>query len=394
MKRRQLLTGAAAGAAVTATAIGLSGCAEDTEKAALQTQLDQANAKIAEMTAAQQAPAAVKARIETAMVSTWPRDFPGLGTGAQRFAQRVNDMSDGRIVVEYFAGGERVKPFDSFDEVASGNAQFYHGADYYWKGKHPSWAYFTSVPFGLTYTEINAWVRFGGGQELWDELAGGFGLKGLMCGNTGVQMGGWFRKEMNSADDFKGLKMRIPGLGGDVLAKLGASPVSLPGSQIYENLVSGAIDATEWVGPWNDRVMKFYEAAKYYYYPGMHEPGAMLACGVNKSFWEGLSASDRVMISAAASTENDVMMSEYNAKNGESLAKLISEQGVQLKSFSDEIYDAFGVAANEVFAEVVEHSDLARRIHESFVRARANVGAWAKISDQEYISQRNRVLGL
>ncbi len=394
MKRRELLTGAAAGAAVTATAFGLSGCAEDKEKAALQTQLDEANTKIAEMTAAAQAPAAVKARIEVAMVSTWPRDFPGLGTGAQRFAQRVNDMSDGRIVVEYFAGGERVKPFDSFDEVASGNAQIYHGADYYWKGKHPGWAYFTAVPFGLTYTEINAWIRFGGGQELWDELAGGFGLKGLMCGNTGVQMGGWFRKEMNSADDFKGLKMRIPGLGGDVLAKLGASPVSLPGSQIYENLVSGAIDATEWVGPWNDSVMKFYEAAKYYYYPGMHEPGAMLACGLNKNFWESLSKADQVMIEAAASMENDVMMSEYNAKNGEALAKLISEQGVQLHRFNDDIYDAFGVAADEVFAEVVEHSDLARRIHESFASARANVGAWAKISDQDYVNQRNRVLGL
>lgn len=394
MKRRELLKGAAAGTAVTAAALAASGCTQDEEKAALQSQLDEANAKIAEMTAAAQAPAVVQDRIEAAMVSTWPRDFPGLGTGAQRFAKRIADMSDGRIQVEYFAGGERVKPFDSFDEVASGNAQFYHGAEYYWKGKHPGWAYFTAVPFGLTYTEINAWIRFGGGQELWDELAGGFGLKGLMCGNTGVQMGGWFRKEMNSADDFKGLKMRIPGLGGDVLAKLGASPVSLPGSQIYENLVSGAIDATEWVGPWNDSFMKFYEAAKYYYYPGMHEPAAMLACGVNKDFWDGLSKADQVLVEAAASMENDVMMSEYNAKNGEALAKLIAEQGVQLKTFNDEIYDAFGAAADEVFAEVVEHDDLARRIHESFVAARANVGAYAKISDQEYVRQRNRVLGL
>ena len=394
MKRRELLKGAAAGTAVTAAAIAVTGCTQDEEKAALQQQLDDANAKIAEMTAAQQAPAAVTDRIEAAMVSTWPRDFPGLGTGAQRFAQRISDMSDGRIHVEYFAGGERVKPFDSFDEVASGNAQMYHGAEYYWKGKHPGWAYFTAVPFGLTYTEINAWIRFGGGQELWDELAGGFGLKGLMCGNTGVQMGGWFRKEMNTADDFKGLKMRIPGLGGDVLAKLGASPVSLPGSQIYENLVSGAIDATEWVGPWNDSFMKFYEAAKYYYYPGMHEPAAMLACGINKDFWESLSKADRILIEAAASMENDVMMSEYNAKNGEALAKLISEQGVQLKRFNEDIYDAFGEAADAVFAEVVEHSDLARRVHESFLASRANIGAYAKISDQEYVLQRNRVLGL
>ena len=339
------------------------------------------------------APAIAKERVEIAMVSTWGRDFPGLGTGAQRFAQRLNDMSDGRIQVTYYAANERVKAFDSFDEVASGNAQMYHGAEYYWKGKHPGWAYFTSVPFGLTYTEMNAWIRFGGGQELWDELGADYGLKGLMCGNTGVQMGGWFRKEINSVDDFKGLKMRMPGLGGDVLAKLGGSPVSLPGGQIYENLISGSIDATEWVGPWNDELMKFYEAAKYYYYPGMHEPGAMLACGMNKTWWDGLSKSDQLMIEAASSMENDVMMSEYNAKNGAALKRLVNDQGVKLRQFNDDIYDGFAEASEEVFAEVQEHSDLANRIHQSFVTARTDIGAWAEISDQAYLTQRNRALG-
>ena len=339
------------------------------------------------------APAIAKERIEIAMVATWGRDFPGLGTGAQRFAKRLSDMSDGRIQVTYYAAGERVKAFDSFDEVASGNAQMYHGAEYYWKGKHPGWAYFTSVPFGLTYTEMNAWIRFGGGQELWDELGADYGLKGLMCGNTGVQMGGWFRKEMNSVDDFKGLKMRMPGLGGDVLAKLGGSPVSLPGGQIYENLISGSIDATEWVGPWNDELMKFYEAAKYYYYPGMHEPGAMLACGMNKTWWDGLSKSDQMMIEAASSMENDVMMSEYNYKNGAALKRLINDQGVKLRQFNDDIYDGFAEASEEVFAEVQEHSDLANRIHQSFVTARTDIGAWAEISDQAYLQQRNRALG-
>ncbi|MGB0845795.1 MAG: TRAP transporter substrate-binding protein [Thiolinea sp.] len=333
-------------------------------------------------------------KIEITMVSTWPKDFPGLGTGAQRFAKRLTDMTGGRMNVKYFAANERVKAFDSFDEVASGNAQMYHAAEYYWKGKHPGFAYFTGVPFGLTYTEMNAWVRFGGGQALWDELAAEFGMKCLMCGNTGVQMGGWFRKEMESADDFKGLKMRMPGLGGDVLAKLGASPVSLPGGQIYENLVSGAIDATEWVGPWNDQIMKFFEAAKYYYYPGMHEPGAMLSLGMNKKWWDGLSDQDKLLIEAAAAMENDVMMSEYNMKNGDALASLIEEQGVQLRSFSDDIYDAFGEAADEVYADVVKHSDLAKNIHDSFVNARTKVGGWAKISDQAYVAQRNRVLGL
>ena len=332
--------------------------------------------------------------VEITLVTTWPRDFPGLGTGAQRFAKRLSDMTNGRMKVNYYAAGERVKAFDSFDEVASGNAQMYHAADYYWKGKHPGWAYFTAVPFGLTYTELNAWIRFGGGQELWDELGAGFGIKGIMCGNTGSQMGGWFRKEINSPDDLKGLKMRIPGLGGDVMSKLGASTVSIPGGQIYENLIAGSIDATEWVGPWNDGFMKFYEAAKYYYFPGMHEPGSMLAVGMNKKWWDGLSKSDQMTIEAAASMENDVMMAEFNAKNGESLAKLVNEQGVKLREFNDDVYDAFGEAAAAVFEETSKHSKLAARIHESFVNARKEVGSWMKISDQAYLNQRNRVLGL
>jgi len=340
------------------------------------------------------APAIANSHMEINMVSTWPRDFPGLGTGAQRFAANLETMSGGRMKVNYFAANERVKAFDSFDEVASGNAQIYHAADYYWKGKHPAWAYFTAVPFGLTYTEINAWIHWGGGQELWDETAEGYGLKCLPCGNTGVQMGGWFRKEINSADDLKGLKMRMPGLGGDVIAKLGASPVSLPGGQIYENLISGAIDATEWVGPYNDSYMKFYEAAKYYYFPGMHEPGSMLSCGMNKDWWEGLSATDQAIIKAAAASENEMMMAEYNARNGTALTKLVNEQGVKLRQFNDDIYDSFGEAADEVFDEVRQHSDLANRVHQSFAAARESVGAWAKISDQAYVSQRNRVLGL
>ncbi len=339
------------------------------------------------------APAIAEDRVEITMVSTWPRDFPGLGTGAQRFAQRVSNMTNGRIKVNYYAAGERVGAFDAFDEVASGNAQIYHGAEYYWTGKHPAYGFFTAVPVGLTASEMNGWIRFGGGQELWDELAAEFGLKGLMCGNTGVQMGGWFREEINSVDDLKGLKMRMPGLGGSVLSKLGASPVSLPGGQIYENLISGAIDATEWVGPWNDEILKLYEAAKYYYYPGYHEPGSMLSIGMNKKWFDGLSKSDQLIIEAAASMENDVMLAEYNAKNGAALQRLITQQGVKLRKFSNDIYDAFGEAAEEVFEETRDHSALASRVVDSFEKARREIGAWTAISDVEYINQRNRVLG-
>ncbi len=339
-------------------------------------------------------PALAQKRIKMVMVTTWPRDFPGLGTGAQRLAKRITAATDGRIQVQYFAARERVGAFDAFDEVASGKAQAYHAADYYWKGKHPGWAYFTAVPFGFTYTEMNAWIRFGGGQELWDKLAGSFGLKCVMAGNTGVQMGGWFRKEINSVADLKGLKMRIPGLGGDVMAKLGASPVVLPGGQIYENLVSGAIDATEWVGPWNDKFMKFYEAAKYYYYPGFHEPGSMLSFGMNASWWGKLSKNDQTLIAALAAAENDIMMAEYNAKSGVALRSLITDHGVKLRQFNDDIYDAFGKAAGQVFETVRGHSKLAKQIDDSFRANRKDLGAWSKISDQAYVAQRNRVLGL
>jgi TRAP-type mannitol/chloroaromatic compound transport system substrate-binding protein len=360
MKRRDFMTKAGLGGVATATALATPAIAQD--------------------------------RIEIAMVSTWPRDFPGLGTGAQRFAKRLGDVSDGRIQVTYYAAGERVGAFDSFDEVASGNAQAYHAADYYWKGKHQGWNYFTAVPFGLSYVEMTAWISWMGGQELWDELAGEFGLKCLACGNTGVQWGGWFNKEINSADDLKGLKMRIPGLGGDVMAKLGASPVSLPGGQIYENLVSGAIEATEWVGPWNDEAMKFYEATKYYYYPGMHEPASQLAAGFNASFWGSLSESDQNLIKAVAQAENDNIMAEYNAKNGAALERLVNDQGVVVREFNEDVYEAFGRGSAEVYAEVVESSDLARRIHESMVAARKTVGEYQQLNDVEYVLKRNAVL--
>ena len=340
------------------------------------------------------APAIAQSKIEMVIVSTWPRDFPGLGTSAQRLAARIGELTDGRINVTYFAAGERVGAFDVFDEVAAGNSQAYIGADYYWKGKHPGWAFFTAVPMGLTYAERNAWLRFGEGQALWDELAGGFGLKCIVAGSTGCQMGGWFNKEINSAEDLKGLKMRIPGLGGDVMAKLGASPVSLPGGQIYENLVSGAIHATEWVGPWNDYFLKFYEAAKFYYYPGFHEPGGNISLGLNKAFWEGLSAIDKAIITAACNEEHGLQMDETNFNNGAYLKKLVNEHGVTLKNFTNDTYDAFGKASAEVFEEVKAHSDLANRIYTSFENTRTEIGGWLKIADIEYSVQRNRVVGI
>ena len=340
------------------------------------------------------APALAQGKKEMAIVSTWPRDFPGLGIPAQRLAARIQELTEGSIEVTYFAAGERVGAFDSFDEVASGNAQAYIGADYYWKGKHPAWAAFTAVPFGLTATEMDAWIKYAGGQELWDEVAGEFGLKNFAMGNTGVQMGGWFNKEIETADDLKGLKMRIPGLGGDVMAKLGASPVSLPGGQIYENLVSGAIDASEWVGPYNDYFMKFYEAAKYYYYPGMHEPGAMLALGMNLEWWNSLTDHEKRIIEVACAEENSNTLAETNANNGAYLTRLINDHGVELKEFNSEVYEAFAEASQEVMEEARDHSELAARVFDAVAAARQEIGAWTSISDMAYVQRRNEALGM
>ena len=340
------------------------------------------------------APAIAQSKTKMTIVSTWPRDFPGLGLSAQRLAKRIGDLSDGRIDVEYFAAGERVGAFDSFDEVASGNSQAYIAADYYWKGKHPGFAYFTAVPFGMTNLEWNAWIKFKGGQALWDELSGEFGLKAFTCGGTGTQMGGWFNKEIESADDLKGLKMRIPGLGGDVMAKLGASPVSLPGGQIYENLVSGAIDATEWVGPYNDYFMKFYEAAKYYYAPGMHEPGGGLAFGMNKEWFEKLSNWEKIVIETACMEENAAQPEEAVANNGEFLTKMTEDNGVELREFNDDVYDAFGEAAAEVFEETRDHSALATKIDDSFQSNLREMATYLKIAEIGFSNQRNRVLDI
>ncbi|MEM7178858.1 MAG: TRAP transporter substrate-binding protein [Pseudomonadota bacterium] len=340
------------------------------------------------------APAVAANTLEFVIVSSWPRDFPGLGISAQRLAARLVEASGGEIDVQYFAAGERVGAFDVFDDVSSGNSQAYISADYYFKGKHPAWAPFSTIPFGLTYTELDAWIKFQGGQALWDELAGEFNLKNLACGNTGVQMGGWFNKEINSPDDFRGLKMRIPGLGGDMLAKLGASPVSLPGGQIYENLVSGAIDATEWVGPYNDYFMKFYEAAKYYYWPGVHEPGTQLSLGINRDFWHSLSDAHRALIEAVSHEENARQMAEANANNGFYLNKMITENGVELREFDIEIFDAYAEASAEVIEEAREHSELSARIFDSVLRARTELASWGAISDVAFAQKRNAALGL
>ncbi|MFV0475736.1 MAG: TRAP transporter substrate-binding protein [Pikeienuella sp.] len=340
------------------------------------------------------APAIAQERKTMVIVSTWPRDFPGVGTSAQRLAERITALTEGRITTEYYAAGERVGAFDSFDEVASGNSQAYIAADYYWAGKHPSWPYFCTVPFGFSYNEMNAWIKFRGGQELWDELGGQFGIKSLHCGTTGTQAGGWFNRELNSVDDLKGLKMRIPGLGGQVMAKLGVSTISLPGGQIYENLVSGSIDAADWIGPWNDYFLKLYEAAKFYYTSGFQEPGANISMGFNAAWWGSLTDWEKRALTAAVTEELSIGMDEGTSNNGVYLRKLVDEHGVQLRAYSDDTWDGFGDAAMEVFDETRQHSDIAERIHASFEENLRDLGDYTKNFETNVINQRNRVFDI
>ncbi|SMF18118.1 TRAP-type mannitol/chloroaromatic compound transport system, substrate-binding protein [Tistlia consotensis] len=337
-------------------------------------------------------PAIAQGKRELKMVTTWPKNFPGLGTGAQRAADRITAATEGRITVKVYAAGELVPPFESFDAVSSGTADCMHAAAYYWQGKSKGFNFFTAVPMGLLQPEMDAWIQFGGGQELWDELGAKFNLKPLPCGNTGVQMGGWFRKEIKSVEDFKGLKFRMPGAGGEVLRKLGAAVVALPGGEIFPALQSGAIDATEWVGPWNDMAFGFYRVAKFYYWPGYHEPGSMLECTWNKGVWDSFSKADQGLITDCCLAENNAMMAEFNARNGDSLKQLIEQHGVQLREFSDEIYKAFAKASEEVLGEMATESDLVDRIYNSFLDARDKSMSWTRLANQGYANKREAAM--
>ncbi|PLW75277.1 TRAP transporter substrate-binding protein [Cohaesibacter celericrescens] len=339
------------------------------------------------------APAIAQDKRTLKLVTTWPKNFPGLGTGAQRMADRITAMTDGRLTVKLYGAGELVPPFECFDAVSTGTADMYHGAEYYWQGKHKAFNFFTAVPMGLTGNELDAWILNGGGQELWDELAAQFNIKPFMAGNTGVQMGGWFNKEINSLEDLKGLKMRMPGLGGEVLRRMGASAVALPGGEIFPSLQSGAIDATEWVGPWNDLAFGFYKITKFYYYPGFHEPGSGLSCGVNLDLFNSLSKADQAVVQNACMAENNFMYSEFNAKNGAALETLLNKHSVNLKQFPDEVFDAIGKVSEEVVAEVADTDELSKRIYDSYITARKNVGDWGRIAEQTYTLSRDRVLG-
>lgn len=325
---------------------------------------------------------------EWKMVTTWPKNFPGLGTGAEFLARLISEMSNGRITVKVYGAGELVPAFEIFDAVSRGAAELGHGAAYYWKGKHEALQFFSSVPFGFTAQEMNAWLYHGGGMKLWHEAYEPFGLIPTASGNTGVQMGGWFNKELNSLNDLKGLKMRIPGLGGEVLKRAGGTPVNLPGGELFTALQTGAIDATEWVGPYNDLAFGLYKAAKYYYYPGWHEPGTTLECFINKAAFNALTDDLKSIVTNACRVANQDMLAEYTTRNNDALQKLINEHQVDVRRFPPEVLEKLRGLSQEVVAEVAQNDPLAKRVHESYRDFAQRVLKWHDISERAYLNAR------
>jgi TRAP-type mannitol/chloroaromatic compound transport system substrate-binding protein len=334
------------------------------------------------------APAISRNRRRLNMVTTWPKGLPGLGEAAERVARRIMAMTDGVIEVKVFAAGELVPAFECFDAVANGSADMYHGAEYYWTAKSTAYPFFTAVPFGMTAQEIMGWIDFGGGQQLWDELSGQFGVKCFQAANSGHQMGGWFRKEINGLDDLVGLKMRIPGQGGDVLRALGGSSIAIPGGEIYQALQTGAIDATEWVGPWNDYYLGFYREAPYYYGPGFHEPGSSLAVGINRRVWDDMTPGEQMIIQAACESVNHTSLGEFTYQNSVHLDLLVREHGVQLRSFPPDVVKAMAEAAWDVRAASGKDG-IEKRIYESFETSLKLMRGWEKISDGAYYAARD-----
>lgn len=318
--------------------------------------------------------------INWTMVTTWPPGFQGLGTGAEYLAEQINKLSDGRIKVKVYGAGELVPALQVFDAVSSGSVQMGHGASYYWKGKLPAASFFSSVPFGLNAQEMNSWLLKGGGLELWQELYAPYNLIPMPGGNTDIQMAGWFNKEINSMEDIKGLKMRIPGLGGEVLKRAGGTPELIAGGEIFSALEMGRIDAAEFVGPYNDLAFGFYKAAKYYYYPGWQEPGTTLEAIINKEAMEQLPKDLQDIVRSACLVANADMLAEFSQKNSEALKSLVVDHSVELRRLPDDVLDRFKEISEELVAEQGQHDELSKRIYQSYLNFKSNSLEWRKIS--------------
>ena len=324
------------------------------------------------------------------LVTSWPKNYPGLGMAPEKIANLVEEMSNGQMQITVYGAGEQVPAFGVFDAVSSGSHQMGHSGGYFWKGKVPAAQFFTSVPFGLTADEINAWVNRGGGLELWREIYEPFNIYPIPAGNTGTQMFGWFNKEINSLEDVKGLKMRIPGIGGEVLKEAGGIPVTLPGGELFTALQTGVIDATEWVGPYNDLTFGFHQAAKYYYYPGWHEPGPMLELLINMDAWNSLPKHLQVIIETATKAVNQDTLDEYLARNNQALTELVEVHGVELRKLPDDVIKEFRAISNEILSDLAEEDEVIGKVYDSYIEFKNNVTEYHKISEDSFIEARNK----
>lgn len=331
-------------------------------------------------------------QIKWKLVTTWPKGLPGLGSAPENFARRVEEMSNGRLSIRVYGAGEVVPPFEVFDAVSQGVAEMGHGASYYWKGKIPSAVFYTAVPFGMTAQEMNGWLHYGGGLELWRELYAPFGVRPFAGGSTGVQMAGWFNRELKSAEDLKGLKMRIPGLAGEVFTASGGTSVRLAGGEIYTSMQTGVIDAVEWVGPYNDRTLGLMEVAEYYYYPGWHEPGAMLEFTVNQEAFDRLPADLQAIVEGAARATNQDMLDEFTARNNSSLTSLLDEYETKLRPLPDDVMDILHSNAVTALDQLKEDDPMAAKISASYEEFLDGVRTYHEISERAYLNARDRVL--
>ncbi|MCC5902151.1 MAG: TRAP transporter substrate-binding protein [Halomonas sp.] len=327
------------------------------------------------------------------MVTSWPKNFPALGTGANDFARRVEQLSNGRMRIRVHGAGELVPAMEVFDAVAAGTAEMGHSASYYWRGKVAASQFFTAVPFGMNTTEMNAWLYHGGGQELWDEIYASHNLKPFPVGNTGAQMAGWFKKEINSLADMQGLRLRLPGLAGEAMNGIGVTTVNMPGSEIFTSLQTGVLDAADWVGPYNDMAFGLHQVADYYYTSVWNEPTAVLEGTINLDAWNALPEDLQDVIREAARASNLAMISEFAYRNAQALETLVDEHGVQLRTFPEDVMEALYKSSQEVIQRQVDGDEASQRVWESYAAFQQVLRPFSDVGEYAYLKSRADLTG-
>jgi TRAP-type mannitol/chloroaromatic compound transport system substrate-binding protein len=345
-------------------------------------------ATVAAAASALAAPAIGQGRRELRMATPWPAGLPGLDASVQRLVRRIGAMSDGRIAVVPFAAGALVPQLGEFAAASAGDADLFHGPDYYYAARSPALNFFTNTPLGLTAIEHAAWLRFGGGQDLWDRHHAAFNLKPLLAGNTGTQMGGWFKRPIETLADLRGLNFRMPGLGGEVWRRLGMNVVSMPGSEILAALEDGRLDGADWIGPWNDREFGLYRAASHYYFPSLAEGSATVSLGINLDVWESLSAADRAIFEIACEAEHQTMLAEFHYNNAIALGELTGAHGVTVHDVPAGIVAAIAEVTPGVIADTAGSDPLANEIVASIKAMRRPLRRWTGIGEGAYVDAR------